>query len=100
MSTTYKWKSPARFRARAFGWRASKLACQRIRVAVSELKKIAKTDAVLGGEGAVRLIEKLWPALEHVDSSSGALGSAVASALDALIPIVSAAPAEEDRTRV
>jgi hypothetical protein len=32
---------------------------------------------VLGAEGAVTLIERLSPALGHVDSSSGAIGSAV-----------------------
>lgn len=91
----HKWQFPNRFRAGALGWRASRLACQRIREAVSEIKRIAKTDAVLGAEGAVRLMERLWPALEYVDSSSGALGSAVANALDVLVPILIAAPAED-----
>jgi hypothetical protein len=91
----HKWIFPARFRAGAYGWKASKLTCQRLREAVSEIKKVAKKDPVLGAEGAVRLMEKLWPALEHVDSSSGALGSAVNKALDALIPIIIKAPADE-----
>jgi hypothetical protein len=91
----HKWIFPARFRAGAYGWKASRLTCQRLREAVSEIKKVAKKDPVLGAEGAVRLMEKLWPALEHVDSSSGALGSAVNKALDALIPIIIKAPADE-----
>ncbi len=33
--------------------------------------------------------------LQHVDSSSGALGSAVNKALDALIPVIVNAPADE-----
>ena len=41
-------------------------------------------------------MEKIWPALEHVDSSSGALGSAVNKTLDDLIPIVVNAPADEN----
>lgn len=49
-------------------------------------------------EGAVRLMERLWPALEYIDTSSGALGSAVYKALDALIPIIVKAPAD-DKTR-
>ena len=49
---------------------------------------------MLAAEGAVRLIEKLWPALEHVDSSSGALGSAVNKTLDDLIPLIINALAE------
>jgi hypothetical protein len=91
----HKWIFPARFRNGAYSWQASRLACQRLCEAVSEIKKVAKKDPVLGAEGAVRLMEKLWPALEHVDSSSGALGSAVNKALDALIPIVVKAPTNE-----
>jgi hypothetical protein len=91
----YKWTFAARFRAGVYGWKASRLACQRLREAVSEIKMVAKKDLISGAEGAVRLMEKLWPALEHVDSSSGALGSAVNKALDALIPIIIKAPADE-----
>jgi hypothetical protein len=91
----YKWTFPARFRTGAYGWKASRLACQRLREAVSEIKKVTKKDPVLGAEGAVRLMEKLWPALEHIDTSSGALGSAVNKALDALIPIIVKTPADE-----
>jgi hypothetical protein len=94
MRGKHKWTFPARFRACAYGWKASGLACRRLREAVSEIKKVAKKDPVLGAEGSVRLIEKLWPALEHVDSSSGALGSAVNKTLDALIPIIVEAPAD------
>jgi len=90
----YKWKFPARFRSGAYGWKSSRLACQRLREAVSEIKKGAKKVPILGAEGAIRLIEKLWPALEHVDSSSGALGSAVNKALDDLIPLIINAPAD------
>ncbi|MES9829423.1 MAG: hypothetical protein ABW201_14245 [Candidatus Thiodiazotropha sp.] len=71
------------------------MACQRLREAVSEIKKVAKKDPLVGAEGAVRLMEKIWPALEHVDSSSGALGSAVNKTLDDLIPILVNAPADE-----
>jgi hypothetical protein len=94
-SEKHKWAFPARFRTGAYSWKASRLACQRLREAVSEIKKVAKKDPVLGAEGAVRLMEKLWPALEHIDTSSGALGSAVNKALDALIPIIVEAPADE-----
>jgi hypothetical protein len=40
-------------------------------------------------------MEKIWPALEHVDSSSGTLGSAVNKTLGDLVPIVVNAPADE-----
>ncbi|MES9830083.1 MAG: hypothetical protein ABW201_17630 [Candidatus Thiodiazotropha sp.] len=92
----HKWIFPARFRAGAYSWKASKLACQRLREAISEIKNVVKRDPVLGAEGAVRLMEKIWPALQHVDSSSGALGSAVNKALVALIPIIIKAPSDEN----
>ena len=94
-STTYKWIFSARFRTGAYGWKSSRLAYQRLLEAVSEIKKVAKKDPVLGAEGAVRLMEKLWPALEHIDTSSGALGSAVNKALDDLIPVVVKAPVDK-----
>lgn len=94
----HKWVFPARFRTGAYSWKASRLACQRLREAVSEIKKAAKKDPVHAAEGAVRLMEKLWPALEHIDTSSGALGSAVYKAMDALIPIIVKAPSD-DKTR-
>ncbi|WP_456377586.1 hypothetical protein [Thiolapillus sp.] len=94
----HKWVFPARFRTGAYSWKASRLACQRLREAVSEINKVAKKDPVHAAEGAVRLMEKLWPALEHIDTSSGALGAAVYKALDALIPIIVKAPAD-DKTR-
>ncbi len=94
--SSYKWTFPARFRAGAYSWKSSSLVCQRLREAVSEIKKVAKKDPVSGAEGAVRLMEKLWPALEHVDGSSGALGSAVDRTLEALIPVIIKAPADEN----
>jgi len=92
--TKHKWIFPARFRAGAYGWKSSRLACQRLREAVSEIKKVAKREPDLAAEGAVRLIERLRPALEHVDSSSGALGSAVNKALDQLLLVIINAPAD------
>jgi hypothetical protein len=65
----------------------------RIKEAVSEIKKVARKDAVLAAEGAVLFLEKLSPALEHVDSSSGAIGTAVNNAIEALVPIIAGAPA-------
>ena len=89
----HKWQFPSRFRRGGFSWRSSSLATKRLREAVSEIKKVSKADPVLAGEGAVRLMERLWPALEHVDSSSGSLGAAVLKALDPLLELVVKAPA-------
>ena len=46
---------------------------------------MGKTDPVLAAEGAIRLIEKIWPALQQVDSSSGMLGGAVAETVHEVI---------------
>ena len=70
------WTFRSRFRAGAFGWR-SDLPIKRIKEAVTEIKSAARKDAALGAEGAVIFLEKVSAALEQVDSSSGAIGSAV-----------------------
>jgi hypothetical protein len=70
-----------------------------VKEAVAEIKSVARTDAVLAAEGAVVLIERLSPALENIDSSSGAIGAAVNNALATLVPLVTGAPADaETRT--
>jgi hypothetical protein len=90
--TTRKWRFTSRIRPNVFSWRSSAAAVARIRDAVTEITNVARKDPVIGAEGAVRLIERLSPALEHVDSSSGALGSAVNRAIEVLVPVIAAAP--------
>lgn len=92
--TTHKWQFTSRFRRHAFGWR-SDTPIQRIKEALAEIKAVARKNPVLAAEGAVTLLEKLSPALEQVDSSSGALGAAVNRAIDTLVPII--AKADVDR---
>jgi hypothetical protein len=92
--TAHKWQFKARFRRHAFGWR-SRPAIKRIKEAVSEIKKVARKDKVLAAEGAVSFLEKVSPALERVDSSSGAIGTAVGKAIVALVDIIVSAPADE-----
>lgn len=88
--SAHKWQFGSRFRRHAFGWR-SDTPIQRIKEALSEIKQVARKEPVLAAEGAVLLLEKLSPALEQVDSSSGALGSAVNKAIEALVPIIAKA---------
>jgi hypothetical protein len=75
-----KWEFTARFRHHAFGWR-SQPAIRRIKQAVSEIRKAARRDPIHGAEGAVLLLECVSAALENVDSSSGAIGTAVNGAI-------------------
>ena len=91
--TKHTWTFRARFRRHAFGWR-SQPAIKRIKEAVSEIKKAARKDPVLGAEGAVLFLEKISPAIEKVDGSSGSIGTAVNTAIDALVPIIAKEPAE------
>jgi hypothetical protein len=89
----HKWEFKARFRRQGFGWR-SQPAIQRLKQAVSEIKRVGRTDPALAADGAVALIERLSPALEHVDSSSGAIGTAVNNAIAELVPLIPGAPAD------
>jgi len=91
----HTWEFKARFRRHSFGWR-SQPAIQRVRQAVSEIRKAARKDPVLAGEGAVTLLERLSPAVEQVDSSSGAIGTAVNNAIADLVPIIAGAPCDPD----
>jgi hypothetical protein len=96
MTAKHTWAFKSRLRARSFGWRGSHLACQRLKEAVAEIKKVARTDPVTAGDGVVSLMERIWPAFQGVDTSSGALGGAVYWAQEELLPIAIEAPA--DRT--
>lgn len=94
----HRWAFKAHFRQRAFGWR-SQPAILRIREAVSEIRSTARKEPALAADGAVAFLERLSPALEQVDSSSGAIGSAVNRAIDQLVPIVATAPVNEPTRR-
>lgn len=65
-----------------------------MRQAVAEICKVARKNPVLAGEGAVRFFERVSGALEQIDSSSGAIGSAVYVAIEELVPIIASAPVE------
>ncbi|MGZ8968628.1 MAG: hypothetical protein ACXW2W_05455 [Telluria sp.] len=87
MATAYKFQFSPRFRRRAFGWKST-TPILRIKEAVTEIKAIAKKEPALAAEGAVLFLEKLAPAIEQVDSSSGGIGSAVNRAIETLVPII------------
>ncbi len=89
------WEFAPRFRRGAFGWR-SQPAITRIKEAVVEIKKIARKEPLLAAEGAVLFLEKVSPALQNVDSSSGAIGSAVNRAIADLVPIIARANVEKN----
>jgi hypothetical protein len=95
MLEKHNWMFKPRLRSGAFGWKGSHLACQRLKEAATEIKNIARTDPVTAADGVVCLMERIWPAFQHIDTSSGALGGAVNWAQDELLPIVVEAPADQ-----
>jgi hypothetical protein len=86
----HKWEFKTRFRRGAFGWR-SQPAITRVKQAVAEIWKIARKDPLLAAEGAITFLERLSPALEKVDSSSGVIGTAVNNAIADLVPLIAGA---------
>lgn len=90
-----QWIFRSRLRRGAFGWRGSKPAIARVDEALAEIRAVTRKDPVLAAEGAVLFLEKVSPAVRDVDSSSGALGSATYGAVDALVPIIAAAPVSD-----
>ena len=94
MAPKRTWKFKARFRTGALGWSGSRLGCQRLKEAVTEIRRVARVDPVAAADGVVSLMEKIWPAFQGVDTSSGALGGAVNWAQGELLPVVVEAPAD------
>ena len=98
-SEKHRWQFAPRFRRNAFGWR-SQPAILHVRQAVAEIGKTRRRDPVLAAEGAVLFLERVSPALEHVDGSSGAIGSAVNRAIEQLVPLIASAPVDIGRRSV
>ena len=94
----HAWAFAPRFRRGAFGWRSDP-AIARIKEAMAEIKTVNRKDALLAAEGAVLFLQKLSPALQNIDSSSGAIGTAVNRAIEALVPIIARAPADIETRR-
>jgi hypothetical protein len=90
----HPWAFRARFRRTAFGWKGTKLAIERIHEALTEISAVARQDPDAAAEGAVLFLEKVSPALNQIDSSSGALGNATYSAVQELASIISSAPVD------
>ena len=94
MVSAHKWQFRTKFRTNAYGWRGSSLAISRLKEAAAEIKSLQKSDPITAGEGVVSLAERIWPAFQGIDTSSGALGGAVYRTLTELLPILINAPAD------
>jgi len=91
---THKWDFKPGMRAGAYSWKSSAKAIERLKSANSEIRAVAKVDPVTAAEGVIALAQRIWPAFEHIDTSSGALGTAVRRTLEELLPILIEAPAD------
>ena len=94
MASVHEWQFKRKFRTNAYGWRASSLAIGRLKEAAAEIRSVAKSDPVAAGDGVVSLMERIWPAFQGIDTSSGALGAAVFRTVNELIPILTVASAD------
>ena len=83
-------------RAGAYSWRSSAKAIERLKSAKTEIRSVARKDPVTAAEGVIALAQRIWPAFEHIDTSSGTLGNAVNRTLEDLLPILIEAPADEN----
>ena len=92
---THKWAFKPGMRAGAYSWKSSAKAIERLKSASSEIRAVARTDPTGAAEGVIALAQRIWPAFEHIDTSSGALGNAVRRTLEDLLPILIEAPADE-----
>ena len=91
---THKWAFKPGMRAGAYSWKSSAKAIERLKSVGSEIRAVARADPVTAAEGVIALAQRIWPAFEHIDTSSGALGTAVRSTLEELLPILINAPAD------
>lgn len=53
-------------------------------------QRVVRIDPALAGQGAVLLLEKLSPAVNQIDSSSGALGNATNGVVEKMVPLIAA----------
>lgn len=92
---THKWAFKPGMRAGAYSWKSSAKAIERLKSARAEIRAVARTDPTTAAEGVIALAQRIWPAFEHIDTSSGALGNAASRTLEELLPILMVAPADE-----
>ncbi|MGY6549070.1 MAG: hypothetical protein ACXIU7_08695 [Roseinatronobacter sp.] len=66
----HKWAFKPGMRAGLYSWRSSSKAIERLKSATSEIKAVNRSEPVTAAEGVVALAERIWPAFEHIDTST------------------------------
>jgi hypothetical protein len=92
----HRWQFRAKFRAGFYSWKGSASASKNLRAAVSEIRKGYKNDPLEAVEATIYLMTCFWPAFRGIDDSGGALGNAIRAAIDKLVPLLIAAPADDE----
>ena len=87
----HSWAFKRHIKPNTFIWKSSQIACKRLKEALSEIKAVFKKDSRIAAYGIVDLAERIWPSFEHIDSSSGSLGTTVFNVLTSCVPIFSKA---------
>ncbi len=93
--TRHVWAFEQHFGTGALSQR-KELATEHIEHAVIEIKRTAETDELLAAEGAVLFLERLSPRIDQIEGTAWKVNTSVFRAVEALSPMIAAAPAEED----
>ena len=91
----HKWALKPAMHAGLYTWRSAAKAVERLKSATSEIKAVNRADPIAAADGVVALAERIWPAFEHIDTSSGSLGGVVYRTLTELVQVLIDAPADE-----
>jgi hypothetical protein len=92
---SHKWAFKPGMRAGAYSWHSSAKAIDRLKAASAEIRAVFRADPITAANGVIALAQRIWPAFEHIDTSSGALGNAVRRTLEEVLLILIEAPADE-----
>jgi hypothetical protein len=95
-NSKHRWEFQTKFRAGLYSWKGSASATKNLRAAVSEIRKLSKSDPLEAVEATICLMGCFWPAFRGIDDSGGVLGNAIRAAIDKLAPLMIAAPADDE----
>lgn len=94
-NSKHRWEFQPKFRAGLYSWNGSAQATNNLRAAVSEIRRVYKSDPLDAVEATIYLMGHFWPTFQGIDDSGGALGNAVRAAIDKLVPLMIDAPADD-----
>ncbi len=93
-----EWEFLVGLTSEAIGWKAQP-ALKAVKAAIREIKKVAKKQGAVAGEGAALLLERLCDALSNVDASDPRFSTGLATALETVMPVIADAPVDREIRR-